>query len=166
MKSNNIHIRAISQQMPQPAITKIYLKMTYLKLHSNFPGADELSQWFMLRPYLSIVTVLRWWFQRGSCRLLMSCWARPYTAWYATSHHTPPSSDGGTASGCSPCSPAERSERKLEHRSSQLRPELGWIREKNYSITHWSLGDLDMGKFTEVRLSCYLALLSADSKTR
>ena len=34
-------IRAISQEMPQPSITKIYLKITYLKFHSNFPGANE-----------------------------------------------------------------------------------------------------------------------------
>ena len=29
--------------MPQPSITKIHLKMTYLKFHSNFPGANELN---------------------------------------------------------------------------------------------------------------------------
>ena len=28
--------------MPQPVITKIHLKITYLKFHSNFPGANEL----------------------------------------------------------------------------------------------------------------------------
>ena len=38
-----IHIRAISQEMPQTSITKILLKFTYLKFHSNFPGANELS---------------------------------------------------------------------------------------------------------------------------
>ena len=43
MKSNEIHIRAISQEMPQPSVTKICLKITYLKFHSNFPGANELS---------------------------------------------------------------------------------------------------------------------------
>ena len=36
-KSSDIHIRAISQEMPQPAITKICLKITYLKFHSKFP---------------------------------------------------------------------------------------------------------------------------------
>ena len=35
--------RAVSQKMPQPSVTKIYLKITYLKLHSNFPGANELT---------------------------------------------------------------------------------------------------------------------------
>ena len=28
--------------MPQPSITKIRLKITYLNFHSNFPGANEL----------------------------------------------------------------------------------------------------------------------------
>ena len=31
---------AISQEMPQPSITKICLKITHLKLHSNFPRAQ------------------------------------------------------------------------------------------------------------------------------
>ena len=43
LKSSDIHIRAISQKMPQPSITKICLKNTYLKFHSNFPGANELK---------------------------------------------------------------------------------------------------------------------------
>ena len=38
VKSSDIHIRAISQEMPQPPITNICLKITYLKFHSNFPG--------------------------------------------------------------------------------------------------------------------------------
>ena len=39
--SSDIHIRAISQEMPQPPITKICLKITYLKFRSNVPGANE-----------------------------------------------------------------------------------------------------------------------------
>ena len=39
---NDINIRAISQEMPQPSVTKICLKITCLKFHSNFPGANEL----------------------------------------------------------------------------------------------------------------------------
>ena len=42
LKSSDIHSRAISQEMPQPSITKIHWKITYLKFHSNFPGANEL----------------------------------------------------------------------------------------------------------------------------
>ena len=43
MKSSDLHIRAISQEMPQPSITKICLKIVYLKLHSNLPGSNELK---------------------------------------------------------------------------------------------------------------------------
>ena len=43
-KSSDIHIRAISQQMPQPLIIKIHLKITCPKFHSNSPGANELIQ--------------------------------------------------------------------------------------------------------------------------
>ena len=41
-QSSDIHIRAISQEMLQSSITKIHLKITYLKFHSNFPGANKL----------------------------------------------------------------------------------------------------------------------------
>ena len=37
------NIRAISQEMPQPPITTIHLKIACLKFHPNFPGANELS---------------------------------------------------------------------------------------------------------------------------
>ena len=40
VKSSDIHIRAISQEMPQPSITKICLNFTCLKFHSNFQGAN------------------------------------------------------------------------------------------------------------------------------
>ena len=40
---SDIHIRAISQEMPQPSITKICFKITCLKFYSNFPGANELN---------------------------------------------------------------------------------------------------------------------------
>ena len=44
LKSSDIHSRAMSQEMPQPSITKIHLKITYLEFHSNFPRANELTQ--------------------------------------------------------------------------------------------------------------------------
>ena len=43
MKSSDIYIRAISQEMPQPWINKIHLNMTYLKFLSNFQGVNELT---------------------------------------------------------------------------------------------------------------------------
>ena len=43
LKSTYIHIRAISQDMPQPSITEIPWKITYLKFHLHFPGTNELN---------------------------------------------------------------------------------------------------------------------------
>ena len=43
-KFGDIYIRAISQELPQPSITKICLKITCLKFHLNFPGANDLTQ--------------------------------------------------------------------------------------------------------------------------
>ena len=43
VKSSDIHMRAISQEMPQSSITKTSLKITYMKFHSNFLGANELK---------------------------------------------------------------------------------------------------------------------------
>ena len=43
VKSSDIHISTISQEMPQPSITKIRLKITHIEFHSNFPGANELT---------------------------------------------------------------------------------------------------------------------------
>ena len=45
VNSRDIHIRAISQEMLQPTITKIHLKITYLKFDSYFPGANELKNY-------------------------------------------------------------------------------------------------------------------------
>ena len=61
MKSSDIHIRAISQEMPQPSIPKIHLKITYSKFHSNFPGANELIMvvWWFIKACLH-GTYWRW----------------------------------------------------------------------------------------------------------
>ena len=52
MKPTVIHIRAISQKMPQPSISKICSTVTCLKYHSNFPGANATYQcallWYIL----------------------------------------------------------------------------------------------------------------------
>ena len=42
-------IRAISQEMPQPSVTKIPSKFTYVKFHLYFPGANELMRTSCLR---------------------------------------------------------------------------------------------------------------------
>ena len=43
VRSSDIHLRAGSQEIPQPSITEIICKIKYLKFHSNFPGANELN---------------------------------------------------------------------------------------------------------------------------
>ena len=42
VRLSDIHLRASSQKIPQPSVTKIIWKIKYLKFHSNFPGANEL----------------------------------------------------------------------------------------------------------------------------
>ena len=42
VKSSDIHIKSITQEMHQPSITKICLKITCLQFNSNFPGANKL----------------------------------------------------------------------------------------------------------------------------
>ena len=51
LKFSDIHIRAISQDMPQPSVNKIHLKITYLKFHSNFPGANKLSNGSVIKAW-------------------------------------------------------------------------------------------------------------------
>ena len=42
VKSSGIHLRAISQETPQPPVTKISFDITYLKFNSNVPGVNGL----------------------------------------------------------------------------------------------------------------------------
>ena len=45
-----IHMKAVSQEIPQPLITKVSLKTTHLKFTLNLPGANELNkQWYILK---------------------------------------------------------------------------------------------------------------------
>ena len=77
MKSSDIHIGAISQQMPQSSITKICLKITF-----EFPRANELMNWtFTFWTYLFQVISLQmyvllifacswcWWLSANLLRL-------------------------------------------------------------------------------------------------
>ena len=43
MRSSDNHLRAISQEIPQPSITKFILKVNNLKYPSNPPGANALT---------------------------------------------------------------------------------------------------------------------------
>ena len=46
MKSSDIHISAISQEIHKASITKIWLKITCQKFHSNFLGTNEFTYGF------------------------------------------------------------------------------------------------------------------------
>ena len=43
VRSIDIHMKAISLDIPQPSVTEISLKIIYLKFCSNLPGDNELS---------------------------------------------------------------------------------------------------------------------------
>ena len=43
IRYTDIHLRAISQEITQPIITKIILKITHLKCSQNLQGANELN---------------------------------------------------------------------------------------------------------------------------
>ena len=58
VKSSDNHIRATSQEIPQPSNTKIHLKITYIKFHSNFPGANELIVMCVPEPTFVIILKL------------------------------------------------------------------------------------------------------------
>ena len=44
-RSSDTLRRTITQEIPQPLITKITLKFTYLSFHWSLPGANELTHW-------------------------------------------------------------------------------------------------------------------------
>ena len=50
MRFSDIHVRATSQEVPQPSINTICWKITDPKLHSNFSWANELSTNWMEYP--------------------------------------------------------------------------------------------------------------------
>ena len=70
VKSSDIHIREISQEMPQPSITKICLKITCLKFHANHPGSSELSYRWRVHTVGSITLI--YMFQKKITRIQAS----------------------------------------------------------------------------------------------
>ena len=80
VKSSDIHIRAISQEMPQPSIPKMGLKITYLKFHSNFSGANELKAWYLLstkpllKPMLSSCQLDKFPYQTIHLKMTSASW--------------------------------------------------------------------------------------------
>ena len=58
VRSRDNHLRASSQEVPQPSITKVSLNITYLKFCSNLPGADELKM--AIFRYFAVICILNW----------------------------------------------------------------------------------------------------------
>ena len=42
VRSNDIHLRSVSQEIPQPTITNIIFKIAHLNIEFNLTGASEL----------------------------------------------------------------------------------------------------------------------------
>ena len=55
VRSSGIHLSAILQEMPQPSVTEISLKIIYLKFHSNLPGASELNSLWPSHPIKDLI---------------------------------------------------------------------------------------------------------------
>ena len=61
IRSSDIHLRVITQEIPQPSISKISLEIEYIKFHSNPTGASKLNasvfkiwlRWYLLRSQLT-----------------------------------------------------------------------------------------------------------------
>ena len=77
MRSSDIHIRAISLEMPQPSITKMRLKITYLKCHWNFPGVNVLKY---LKYTVQILNIFRGWMKMLSP--ISSGWYWVSSSWH------------------------------------------------------------------------------------
>ena len=57
MRSSDKHLKAIYQEIPQPWITGIILKITYLNFHSYLSGANELTSADLFWKYKDILVV-------------------------------------------------------------------------------------------------------------
>ena len=80
VRSINIHLRAISPEIPQLSITRITLKTTYPKFYSNSPGANELSTYLeMCFPQF----VVNSWFQTNLEWILRVLGEWSYDDWWS-----------------------------------------------------------------------------------
>ena len=75
----DIDWRAVSRKIPQPSITKICLKITYLKFQSNLPGSNELKVVYgYFRPWRCLRTVF--------CVICNTCIKRDHTGSWVSVH--------------------------------------------------------------------------------
>ena len=80
-KTSDIHIRAMSQQMPQSSITKIRLKVTYPKFHSNFPGASELTRCRLVTTH-GVNDLDHYWIRQWLVALIGKLWVSTVSIWW------------------------------------------------------------------------------------
>ena len=81
LKSSDRHIKAISLDMPQPSITKICLKITYLKFHSNFLGGNELIK-CVCKSHALFALPSGCWLKRNWMFIFFSCeWHDIHSMW-------------------------------------------------------------------------------------
>ena len=67
IRSSDNHQKVISQKIPQPSIIKISWRITYLKFHSNLPGANDLSNLFLSDHMIDLHWIRR--VQQCSCTI-------------------------------------------------------------------------------------------------
>ena len=94
VRSSGIHLRAISLETPQQPFTTVSLKITYLKLNWNLPGANELSSssmssYFTLSLPAHIISLIEaeWRICVGKLHRHWFNLAHGFDAWTVKSHH-------------------------------------------------------------------------------
>ena len=81
VKSNDIHQRAVLQEISQPPITKIRLKIIYHKFHSNLSGTNELIHGFQSSLFTQLLSTWCWYLRVGVTRPISSfCYLTYYLA--------------------------------------------------------------------------------------
>ena len=58
VRSSDIRLRAISQEMPQPSVTTISLEISYPNFHSNLPGANKLIRYAFIQEILQKISIM------------------------------------------------------------------------------------------------------------
>ena len=73
IRSIDIHLRTISQEIPQPSVTKINLKITFLGFHSNLPGANKFNSFLALCIcFWTVIFFIKWVYLKFHSEALLS----------------------------------------------------------------------------------------------
>ena len=76
---------AFLQKIPQPSVTEISLKITFLKFCSNLPGANELKKWYWLFLSKGIIVIGRDIFRKMTSPMDIKTSSVPVTDQFARS---------------------------------------------------------------------------------